>query len=469
VIILSSRALGRTLILSAIYDRCVQHLDGPTPDSGSNPRIRIFRVDSASSTSAASSDFGGEHARVGVPTVSRMDANEATAGTWPEGTRQPPGAGARARRSSAPAGPLARLRRVAIAGSGVVLLAALISFATTMLEPSNSSFSIRSVEWLRNNGAAGLVTRVESIYYSLTAPSKGGPALRALPHVGVGGNGLAAAARAYRPPRIVPLSARPLPGEGVWVPTRRNAGLNPPLLVSTFRSEPAEYPRLVAGVAWIDPSRTTISLVPGREEPSVELPSRGPMEVPPARRGRLLATFNSGFKLADTNGGFAFHGRTYAPLRQGEATFVRYRDGRVDIVSWQGGSDAGPGVVFARQNLPLIVVGGHLSPNLNDSSEWGATLGNAVRVWRSGIGITRHGDLIYAGANDQTVSSIAQILKHAGAVRAMELDINAYWVTLNTYGAPGALDPQKLLGEMERPATRYLEPDDRDFFAVYER
>jgi hypothetical protein len=156
-------------------------------------------------------------------------------------------------------------------------------------------------------------------------------------------------------------------------------------------------------------------------------------------------------------------------LRQGEATFVRYRDGRVDIVSWRGGSDAGPGVVFARQNLPLIVVGGHLSPNLNDSSEWGATLGNAVRVWRSGIGITRHGDLIYAGANDQTVSSIAQILKHAGAVRAMELDINAYWVTLNTYGAPGAFDPQKLLGEMERPATRYLEPDDRDFFAVYER
>jgi hypothetical protein len=358
---------------------------------------------------------------------------------------------------------------VAITASAVVLLAAVISFATTMLEPSNSSFSIRSVEWMRNNGAAGLVTRVESIYYSLTAPSKGGPALAALPHVGVGGSGLAAKAQAYRPPRIVPLSAPSLPGEGVWVATRRNAGADPPLLVSTFRSEPAEYPRLVAGVAWIDPSRTTISLVPGREEPSVELPSRGPMEVPHAHRGRLLATFNSGFKLADSNGGLAFHGRTYTPLRQGQATFVRYADGRVNIFSWQGGSDASPGVVFARQNLPLIVVDGHLSPNLNDSSEWGATLGNAIRVWRSGIGITRHGDLIYAGANDQTVSSLAQILKHAGAVRAMELDINAYWVTFNTYGAPGALDPQKLLGEMERPATRYLEPDDRDFFAVYER
>jgi hypothetical protein len=51
----------------------------------------------------------------------------------------------------------------------------------------------------------------------------------------------------------------------------------------------------------------------------------------------------------------------------------------------------------------------------------------------------------------------------------MELDMNSYWVTFNTYGAPGAAAPQKLLAEMERPATRYLEPDDRDFFAVYEK
>ena len=59
---------------------------------------------------------------------------------------------------------------------------------------------------------------------------------------------------------------------------------------------------------------------------------------------------------------------------------------------------------------------------------------------------------------DQTVASLAHTLIHAGAIRAMELDINSYWVTLITYGAPGASNPSKLLEGMERPANRYLEP-----------
>jgi hypothetical protein len=51
----------------------------------------------------------------------------------------------------------------------------------------------------------------------------------------------------------------------------------------------------------------------------------------------------------------------------------------------------------------------------------------------------------------------------------MELDINSFWVSLITYGAPGARDPRNLLPSMNRSPSRYLEPDDRDFFAVYSR
>ncbi len=51
----------------------------------------------------------------------------------------------------------------------------------------------------------------------------------------------------------------------------------------------------------------------------------------------------------------------------------------------------------------------------------------------------------------------------------MELDINSYWVTFNSYARPGAGAPSSLLPGMARPATRYLSPDDRDFFAVYLR
>jgi phosphodiester glycosidase len=126
-------------------------------------------------------------------------------------------------------------------------------------------------------------------------------------------------------------------------------------------------------------------------------------------------------------------------------------------------------VSFARQNLPLIVSDGHVNPNLNDSAEWGATLGNAVLVWRSGVGVDRRGNLIYAAANDQTVRSLAETLLHAGAVRAMELDINSYWVSFITYRTAGGHDPVNLLPDMNRSPLRYLEPDDRDFFAVYAR
>jgi hypothetical protein len=191
--------------------------------------------------------------------------------------------------------------------------------------------------------------------------------------------------------------------------------------------------------------------------------------VPAQLRGRLLATFNSGFKLQDNGGGFAAFGHLYAPLKDGQATLIRYRDGTANVVSWQGGPDPGPNVEFARQNLPLILDGGRLNPNLGDGPQWGATLGNAIRVWRSGVGVDARGNIVYAAADGQTAQSLAQVLQRAGAVRAMELDINYEWVTFNFYGAWGAAGPQKLLPSMTRDATRYLAPDDRDFFAVYAR
>lgn len=361
-----------------------------------------------------------------------------------------------------------RVRRVAIVAASLVLVPGLVSYLAAIAGPSNSSLGVRSVEWLRDHGGAGLVSQIESIYYSFTAPSKGGPALRKLPHNGyaTATAGAAASAGTARPADVAPLVQPALPGEGQWRPTRLDLGANPPVMVTTFRSDPLNYPRLVAGIAWVDPTRTSITLYPGRLEPSVSLPGRGPMQVPPARQQSLLATFNSGFKLSDSHGGFALNGRAYAPMQDGMATIVGYYDGRVDVLAWQSGPSVPADVAFARQNLPLIVEGGRPNPNLSDGPEWGATLGNAVRVWRSGVGITAQGDLVYAAANYQTVGSLADVLIRAGAVRAMELDINSYWTTFISYGAAGAGAPASLLPDMSRAPMRYLSPDDRDFFAV---
>ncbi len=371
-------------------------------------------------------------------------------------------------RAAPPAAPRARravgvrvhLRRIVVLAALLLLALSGISFATAMLRPSNVPFGVRSVEWLRDHGASWLVSDVERAYYSISAPSTGGPALASLPHVGSGTAG------SYAPPPIRPAITPALPGEGVWHGTGRLVAGAPPVLVTTFRPDP-NYPQMVAGVAWIDSSRAWLQLYPGRYEPSDS--GNAPAEVPSALRGVLLATFNSGFKLEDDGGGFVAFGHVYSPLRDGQATLIRYRDGRADVVSWSGGPAPGPEVELARQNLPLIVEGGRLNPNLGDGSQWGATLGNAIRVWRSGVGVDARGNILYAAADNQTAASLAALLQRAGAVRAMELDINSEWVTFNFYGQPGAGAPSKLLPDMTRDATRYLSPDDRDFLAVYAR
>lgn len=367
-----------------------------------------------------------------------------------------------------------RRRRRLLIGFGVLLAllaAPAYSYTTTMLQPSSLPLGVRSVEWLRQHHGNWIVDQVESIYYGWKAPKKGGPQLKALPAVGLSAVGLAARRHKHLigwPPRIRPVFAHPLPGEGVWkgtgVPLVRG---RPPVLVTTFRTE-TDYPRIVAFVAWFDHTRTSLAWYPGRYEPP-RAPARGPFMVPFGERWRLLATFNGGFTHIDGNNGSAVNGVTNEPLVDGLATLIGYRDGRVDIRTWHGGPDAGPNIAFARQSLPLILVGGRLSPKLNNSTEWGYTLGNAVRVWRTGVGIDRRGNIIYAAANDQTVFTLARILQRAGAVRAMQFDINPEWPTLITYRHSNGLVPTEVVPNPMQPPTRYLVPDDRDFVAVYRR
>ena len=339
------------------------------------------------------------------------------------------------------------------------------SWTQMAVQPSSLPLGVRTVEWLRVNHFNWLVDNVEHVYYSWRAPKEGGPQLTTLPTVGI-------VRRTHTkpkpwPPRIKPVFAHRLPGEGVWKPTGAAIGGKPPVLVTTFRTE-RDYPRIVAYVAWFDHTRTAIGYYPGRyEPPSATL--RGPMEVPHGQRWRLLATFNSGFIYRDGLNGDALNGHTNEPLKQGLATLVAYKNGRVNVVGWDGGPSPGPAIAWARQSLPLIINHGRLSPKLNDSTAWGYTLGNAVRVWRTGVGVDRRGNIIYAAADYQTVTTLARILQQAGAVRAMELDINPEWPTLITYRHRGGLLPTRVVPNYQQPPTRYLVPDDRDFFAVYRR
>jgi hypothetical protein len=359
--------------------------------------------------------------------------------------------------------PRTRVMRTATIAALMTLAMASISLTQALTAPSGSALPIRMVEWARDNGAQSLVSSVESAYYTLTAPGTGGPGLKKLPGAGVASR--AGGAR-LGPPDIPPAIHPRLPGEGVWRPTqRRYSRATAPVLVTTLRPDPS-YPRVVAGVASINPRRASIALYPGLKEPGG---GAGSGEVPAGRRQSLLTVFNSGFKHADSHGGFYANSRLFQPLARGQGTIVGNSDGSVDVRAWTGGRRPGPGISFARQNLPLLVNGGRPSPTLGDSSKWGVTLGNTVLVWRSGVGVDRRGNLIYAAANYQSAKSLARLLIRAGAVRAVQLDINSYWVSFNMFRRAGGRAPEKLLAGSTRSSSRYLTQDDRDFFAVYAR
>lgn len=274
----------------------------------------------------------------------------------------------------------------------------------------------------------------------------------------------------YRPPPIRPVISPARPGEGAWRAAGKPIAGGPPVLVTTYRPD-AGNPSVVAYVAWIDHTRTQLALYAGTGKPPFEFP-RDQGEIPSGQRWRLLAAFNGGFAYGSHSGGgggIAVGGHTYVWLQRGLGTLVGYRDGRIDVIAWRGGQTTGRGIAFARQNLPLLVHDGRPGPDLANQAVWGWTLGGGETVWRTGVGVDRRGNLVYAAA-DETTAGFAAILIRAGAVRAIELDINPQWPTFDVYAHRHGLLPSKFVPNPQQPATRYLSyPDLRDFFAVYRR
>ena len=232
----------------------------------------------------------------------------------------------------------------------------------------------------------------------------------------------------------------------------------------------------MTAVVWIDPRLVRVAGYAGAVEPGGgPWPNQAP--IPDALRPALLAAFNSGFKMRDARGGFYADGRAARPLVAGAATLVISPNGTPNIGEWGRDFHMGPSVAFARQNLSLIVDGGLPVPGLDtgDAAEWGATVGNQVLVWRSGLGVTANGALVYAAGNGLSAATLAGVLARAGAVRAMELDINSAWVDFFSYtpaptGLPAAdIGVVKLLPDMRPSTSDYLTASTRDFVAIFRR
>jgi len=370
-----------------------------------------------------------------------------------------------------------------VAGGAIAVVLALtpvwVSLGSALTDPTlGASVPARFAEWVRDHGGSSIVVWAENEWYSHHPPPVGGrPPKGAIPppttKTGPGGT---SAAYLPQPKPIQPLASPPIAGEGQWHPAGRLVD-GVPAVYEAFLRPDAVHTSLVVGVAWMDMKLLKATLYSGSY-----IPGGGPYPytapVKPSAASSLVAAFNAGFRMADANGGYYTDGKTIIPLRAGAASAVIYRDGSMTIGAWGRDVHMTSDVVSVRQNLSLLVDNGKPVPglNANDTTAWGATLGNKVYVWRSGLGETANGALVYVGGPGLNITTLAELLIRAGAVRAMELDINTDWVDLATFspstphGLANPANGHNMLSDMVGAPSRYFASWwARDFFAMSAR
>lgn len=287
-----------------------------------------------------------------------------------------------------------------------------------------------------------------------------------------------------QPASLAPFpTAPPISGEGSWSAAGRPVQGVPAVFETTLVPPGGAQ---AAGIAWMDTRLLSARLYSGSLSPGGgPYPYTAPVQ--PAQATALVAAFNGGFKMATAGGGYFTTGTTVVPLVQGAASLVIYADGSVAIGAWGATVTMAPDVVSVRQNLVPLVEDGSPTPQASDPNwlTWGQTCAASSCTagvpgiedqWRSGVGVTADGALVYVTGPSLSPIQLADVLVRAGAVRAMQLDINPYWTVFVTYdpatpaGPASPTDGSKLLATtVQGPATFFDPAWARDFVTMSAR
>ena len=272
---------------------------------------------------------------------------------------------------------------------------------------------------------------------------------------------------------LKPFITPALPGEGVWVTDGLPAPISglPTLVAKTFiRPDPAR-PYAVVTLLQFDMRFLALHMIAGTREPGGPRGVNGPGQIPAAdtQGNLLLAAFNGGFKYADGQYGMYANGVTYVPPQNGAATIAVTKGGQLIMGAWgkdprlnSGNSD----LTAWRQNASPLIDHSIVNSLANDGSAWGGTILNRTHTWRSGLGLTSYGSLIYAAGPSLSALTLGEALRAAGAITAMQTDINPFWVRAFLYdrSASGGLQITRLNPGMSGSGFEYLYGNDRDFF-----
>ena len=362
----------------------------------------------------------------------------------------------------------------------VFLAWAMISLGQATFKNTGQSQAANAAEWFRDHGFGPVVTFGEWLSYN--PPPKGGkPSFSlAVPSGEAVSRAKPAKAKSETmaknafvpdlPATLKPLAGSSIAGEGQWRVVEKVNGQ--PAILTTFLRD-ATYTSQVNGIASIDQRLVKFSLRPGTEDPGAA--NWGVSNyIQAGQRGSLLATFNGGFKLNSAGGGFYLNGIYHGSLVNGAASIVYDKNGTIKIGQWGRDFSMNSSIAGVRQNLKLLVDRGKVAADANSNvmSNWGATLGGGYYVWRSGIGITKDGRIVYVYGSALNAQDLGQLLQRAGAVEGMQLDINPAWMKFDYYqarGNPSDPTPVPLLPNQQPSPYSYYTPSTRDFTAVYAR
>ena len=254
----------------------------------------------------------------------------------------------------------------------------------------------------------------------------------------------------------------------VTAPARFTAGW---IAVARVHGQPAAWLSQSSGITLMrfDQNLVHLTLHTGSNDGGVAGWSYGD-KITPREIHLLVAGFNGGFKLTYTDVGFMSGGRIAVPVKSGLASVVTYTDGTTNIGAWHEGVPSARKTVFSvLQNQHLLVDRGIAAATVWTCvlACWGGTIKDLTVVARSGLGITATGQLVWAAGEQLSPASLATALIRAGAVRAIELDINPHWVAgyLYTHN-PSGPTPVPVVPGQRGIIGQLLAPNIRDFLAV---
>lgn len=264
----------------------------------------------------------------------------------------------------------------------------------------------------------------------------------------------------------------PLSGEGQWNLVDLSEFHNQPIIARTFVRPDAARSYAIVALIQMNMHNLRLHLIAGSQQPGGPIGHPGPGIIPSLDQnsGKLVAAFNGGFQYKDGQYGMRVGSTDYVPLKQSLGNITIKKDGTLsmspstDTTSHSDSADA------IRQNGPLIIDKGTITEDAKSGGYqvWGNTTTNSIFTWRSGIGLTANGNLLYAVGPSLTADTLAESLKAGGAVEAMQLDINAFWVRYVTFqfNASGGYSFQSILNTLENGGYSYLHGYSKDFFYV---